>query len=92
MKFVPKSPIDNKSVLIQVMAWQWISNITWTNVDKYLWFHMASLDHNDYKGHNSQWHNLSAVYFTKEVNPSLAKPPLLFNGGLAKLGLTSFVN
>ena len=31
------------------------------------------------------------VYFTKEVNPSLAKPPLKFNGGLAKLGLTSLV-
>ena len=29
------------------------------------------------------------AYVTKEVNPSLAKPPLKFNGGLAKLGLTS---
>ena len=28
----------------------------------------------------------SVAYFTKEVNPSLAKPTL--NGGLAKLGLT----
>ena len=28
---------------------------------------------------------------TREVNPSLAKPPLKFNGGLAKLGLTSLV-
>ena len=31
------------------------------------------------------------AYFTKQVNPSLAKPPLKFNGGLAKLGLTSLL-
>ena len=31
------------------------------------------------------------AYFTKEVNPSLAKLPLNFNGSLAKLGLTSIV-
>ena len=33
------------------------------------------------------------AYFTKEVNPSLGKPPLIFNGGLglAKLGLISCV-
>ena len=31
------------------------------------------------------------AYFTKEVNPSLAKPPLKFNGCLAKLELTSLV-
>ena len=31
------------------------------------------------------------AYYTKEVNPSLVKPPLKFNGGLAKLGLTSLV-
>ena len=29
--------------------------------------------------------------FTMEVNPSLAKLPLKFNGSLAKLGLTSLV-
>ena len=28
----------------------------------------------------------TVVYFTKGENPSLAKPPLNFNGGLAKLG------
>ena len=28
---------------------------------------------------------------TEDVNPSLTKPPLKFNGGLAKLGLTSLV-
>ena len=26
LKFVPKGPIDNKSVLVQVMAWHWRSN------------------------------------------------------------------
>ena len=30
-------------------------------------------------------------YFTKEFNPSLAKPPLDSNGGLANLGLTSSI-
>ena len=33
---------------------------------------------------------LTVVYFTKEVKTSFAKLPLIFNGGLAKLGLTSF--
>ena len=32
---------------------------------------------------------LAVAYFTKKVNPSLAKPP--WNGGLAKLELTSLV-
>ena len=40
---------------------------------------------------NSQHLQWLKVDFTKEVNPSLAKPPLKFNGGLANLGLTSLV-
>ena len=31
------------------------------------------------------------AYFTKEVNPRLAKCPLVFNGRLANCGLTSVV-
>ena len=31
------------------------------------------------------------AYFSKEVNPRLAKRPLVFNGRLAKRGLTSLV-
>ena len=34
----------------------------------------------------------SVAYFTYDVNQSVAKPPLNFNGGLAELGLTSVVN
>ena len=34
---------------------------------------------------------LPVAYFTKELNWSLAKPPLKFSGGLAKLGWTSLV-
>ena len=34
----------------------------------------------------------SVAYVTYDVNQSVAKPPLNFNGGLAKLGLTSVVN
>ena len=28
LKFVPKDPIDNKSALVQVMAWCWTGNKT----------------------------------------------------------------
>ena len=31
------------------------------------------------------------AYITKEVNPSLDKPPMELNGGLSTIGLTSFV-
>ena len=46
--------------------------------------------------HHSQgfslWHQLLSVAdLTKEINPSLAKPPLKFNGGLAKFGLIFLV-
>ena len=34
---------------------------------------------------------LFEAYFTEKFNQSLAKPPLNFNGGLAKLVLTSYV-
>ena len=37
------------------------------------------------------WHHPIA-YFTKAVNPRLAKRPLVFNGHLANRGLTSLVN
>ena len=40
---------------------------------------------------NPVWSWSFVAYFTKEVNPSLAKPPLNFNGGLANLGFTSLV-
>ena len=35
--------------------------------------------------------NATVVYCTKEAIPWLARLPLNFNGGLAKLGLTSFM-
>ena len=38
--------------------------------------------------HSDQW---PTQYLTKEVNPSLAKSPLNFNGSLAKLGSTFLV-
>ena len=33
----------------------------------------------------------SVANFTKEINQSLSKPPLKFNGNLAKLELTTLV-
>ena len=35
--------------------------------------------------------SLTVACLNKEVHPSSAKPPLKFNGGLAKLGLTSLL-
>ena len=40
---------------------------------------------------HSQWYCSPVAYFTDEVNPSLAKPQLKFNGDLAKLELTTLV-
>ena len=39
-KFIPKNPIDNKSTLIQVMAWQWA--IIWTIDDPGQWHTYSS--------------------------------------------------
>ena len=33
----------------------------------------------------------SMVYFTQEVDPSFAEPPMNFNGGLGKFDLTCLV-
>ena len=41
MKFLFKGPVDNHSVLVQVMA------ITWANNDPDLWCHMWSLGHDE---------------------------------------------
>ena len=38
---------------------------------------------------NHTWVRLSVIYFTKEVNHGLAKPPLKFTDDLAKPWLTS---
>ena len=35
-EFVPKGPVDEKSALVQVMAW--CQAITWTNDDAVLWY------------------------------------------------------
>ena len=40
-KFVAKRPIDNKSSLVQVMAWR--QAIAWTNVDAAPWCIYAAL-------------------------------------------------
>ena len=38
--------------------------------------------------HTQIWY---VVYVTKNINPSLVKPKVNFNGGLGKLRLTSFM-
>ena len=38
---------DDKSKLVQVIAWQWQQAITWSSVDPVPYHHMASLGHND---------------------------------------------
>ena len=44
LKFVPKGSIDNKSALIQVMAWHWTGDKpnSWSNGDQNLWLHKVS--------------------------------------------------
>ena len=37
LKFVPRSPINNKAALVQVMAWRRTGDITWTNDDPVHW-------------------------------------------------------
>ena len=45
---MPQNPIDDKSTLVQVMAWCLRHQaITWTNVDPDLCHHMAWLGHNE---------------------------------------------
>ena len=39
-------------------------------------------------GYRNTWYQLPGVYFSKEVNMTLAKLPLKFNGALTKRGLT----
>ena len=41
LKFVPRSPIDNKPALVQLMAWR--QAITWTNADPVYWRIYAAL-------------------------------------------------
>ena len=45
LKWMPQNPFDDKSALLQVMAW--CHQATWTNVDPDLFYHMASLGHNE---------------------------------------------
>ena len=37
------------------------------------------------------WGTILVDYFTKDINPSLAKPPPNFNDSLAKVWLTTLV-
>ena len=50
MKFVAMRPIDNKSTLCQVMIWHWNRQQanTWTNHDRVLQSHRASLCHDEH--------------------------------------------
>ena len=68
--------------------------ITWTNGHLDYWRIYVSPGLNEWTHaglvtHVRQRIWQSVAYFTEGANRSLAKPPLKFSGGLAKLGLTS---
>ena len=44
---MPQYTLDDKSTLVQVIAWSEKRAITWTNVDLDVFRHRASLDHNE---------------------------------------------
>ena len=46
LEWVPQIPSDNKSTLVQVMAWWWHQAITWANVDLDLCRHITSPGYN----------------------------------------------
>ena len=50
LKFVPKSPIDNKPALVEVMAW------CWTNADPIHWRIHVSLGLNELKHTEACWY------------------------------------
>ena len=43
LEFVPRSPIDHRPALVQVMAWRWIGDKQWPElmmtqfIDVYMW-------------------------------------------------------
>ena len=43
LKFVPKGTIDNKSMLVRIVAWRWRGDIIWTNADPVRWRIYAAL-------------------------------------------------
>ena len=50
LEFILKSPIDNKSVWVQLVAWLWTGDkqvSTWPDADPYLKLHMLSLGLNE---------------------------------------------
>ena len=57
LKFVSKGPVDNKSSLVQVVAWCWIGNkpLHEPMITQVKWHIYASLDPNklDIKMHNT---------------------------------------
>ena len=82
--------------MVQIMSWhqkKWDA-ITWTNGHLDYWRLYVSPGLNEWTHAGLVTHIRQPIwqwvaYFTEGVNRSLAKPPLKFSGGLAKLGLTS---
>ena len=72
--------------MFKIMLWpKKLLTITWRNghqdyqriyvsPDLSEWIHLSLVTH------ICQWIRQRVAYFTKEVNPGLAKPPLKFNG------------
>ena len=61
------------------------------NKDLHFLYQVRMLNFRSMLWHNFKKNAIILVYFTKEVSPSLAKPPSKFIGGLTKIGLISLV-
>ena len=75
-------PLDDVIMIITtIFSWIWIDIIMIIALSRVVVSSLYCVFPN--------WKRIPVAYFTKEVKPTLAKPPLNFNGGLAKFGLTS---
>ena len=77
LKFVPKSPIDNKQALVQVMAWRRTGDITWTNADPIHWRIYAALGWDELIYSTSTWRSRNdklSQYYVKSYNDVIITP------------------
>ena len=93
LNFIPMGPVNNIPALVQIKAWrrsgeQPLSEPMVVRLPTYIcvtrpqWVYINTW---------TRWWFMCVAYSTEKVIPCLAKPSLKFNGGLAKLGLTSSV-
>ena len=102
LKFVPKSPINNIPALVQIMAWRRLGDKplsepmlvrlpTHICVTRPQWVKLPQPIVDAVASPCSDSDETIVGSFTKKINPRLVKCPLIFNGRIANLEVTSFV-